>query len=107
MTGVSASYPNMTDWFLKTHNSTILLYMIRLIHRQWLVGLAVITSTLAITFFSGMGQTRPPSDHAYGKEAYVILVCMGNLLRQAGKTNEQIDFDYKNLSTVFDQQAWV
>jgi len=54
-----------------------------------------------------MGQTKPPSDQAYGKEAYVILVCMENLLRQADNTNEQADFDYKNLSTIFDQQAWI
>lgn len=81
--------------------------MIRLIYRQWLIGLAVITSAVAITVSSGMGQTKPPSDHVYGKEAYVILVCMGNLLKQADKTNEQTDSDYKNLSTIFDQQAWI
>jgi len=41
------------------------------------------------------------------KETYVILVCTGNLLRQADNTNEQADFDHKNLSTIFDQQAWI
>ncbi len=81
--------------------------MIRLKHRQWFLGLAVLAPAVAITVSTGMGQTKRPSDHAYGREAYMILVCMGNLLRRAEKTNEQTDFDYKNLSKIFDQQAWI